>query len=282
MPRTPTSTLGLATPFLKWVGGKSRYATSIVEMFPDFTGTYFEPFMGSAAVYFALQPRKATLSDANAEVVRAFQQVTADPELVMAALDAMENTRERYLAIRAQEPESLSDLQRAARLIYLNKTSFRGLWRVNKRGQMNTPYGAYDRPLYNAQTMRACSTALQGAEIIESDFESVVSRAGAGDLVYLDPPYIPLGGWADFKRYTPEQFNAPDHERLAAAMQSASSRGALVLMSNSDTPTTREIYKAFHASVMVTRRDINLRAASRASTDLILSNFEPSEPDALF
>ena len=264
-----------ATPsFLKWVGGKARYSSALIELMPNFSGTYYEPFLGSGAVFFALSPKHAVLSDANAEVVKAFQQVAENAELIMELLEGMENTKENYLNIRAQDIEDLSDLQRGARLIYLNKTCFRGLWRVNKRGQMNTPYGEYYRPLFNRETMLACQATLSNTEVIESDFEAVIERAGNGDFVYLDPPYIPLGGFADFKRYTPEQFNEPEHIRLAEAMRRATARGAYVLMTNSDTPKTREVYSGFNYDTMNTRRDINLRAHGRASSDLLVSNYD--------
>lgn len=259
--------------FLKWVGGKSRYAQALVGFAPDYGGVYREPFLGSGAVFFQHAPMKAVLSDANAELVRAFQQIALQPEAVMGRLDSMENSKDYYLEVRAQDSETLSDLERAARLIYLNKTSFRGLWRVNRRGQMNTPYGAYDRPLYNRAEILACAEALRGVEIRECDFEEAVDNAGEGDFLYLDPPYVPLGGWADFKRYTPEQFNGEDHERLAMAMKRASDRGAFVLMTNSDTPLTREIFRDFNLDVMTTRRDINLVASARKSTDLLVANY---------
>ena len=129
--------------FLKWAGGKTRYAETLVALAPPFSGTYWEPFMGSAAVFFELAPSKAVLSDANEELVICFQQVAADPEAVMALLDEMPNTRDYFHAVRRQKTHDLTDLQRAARVIYLNKTSFRGLWRVNRRGEFNVPFGRY-------------------------------------------------------------------------------------------------------------------------------------------
>ena len=275
-------TLARTGSFLKWVGGKTRYSAALSALMPEFAGTYREPFMGSAAVFFELAPSKAVLTDANLDLVVAFQQVAADVEAVMGALDEMVNTREAFQVVRALDPGTLPDVERAARLIYLNKTSFRGLWRVNKRGQFNTPYGEYDRPLYNPETMRAASRALEGVEVRHTDFEAAVDEAGRGDFVYLDPPYIPLGGWADFKRYTAEQFGEVDHERLAAAMSRATDRGVGVLMSNSDTPTTRAIFADFELSTMATRRDINLNGGGRASTDLLVSNYELPAAPTLF
>jgi DNA adenine methylase len=259
--------------FIKWAGGKTRYATQLVAAAPPFTGRYWEPFMGSAAVFFELRPAKAVLSDANPELVACFQAVAAEPEAVMARLDAMVNTPEQFDLVRRQDPTGLDTIERAARVIYLNKTAFRGLWRVNRRGGFNAPYGAYDRPYYRRETLLEASQALAGADVRLCDFADALGEAAAGDWVFLDPPYLPEGGFADFKRYTSGQFRNADHERLAAEMHEASRRGVLLTMTNSDTDATRHIYAGFRWTRMATRRDINLRAAARASFDLVLTNY---------
>lgn len=259
--------------FLKWAGGKTRSAAQLVAAAPPFTGRYWEPFMGSAAVFFELRPAKAVLSDANPELVACFQAVAADPEGVMACLDRMPNTPEQFHLVRRQDPARLGPAERAARVIYLNKTAFRGLWRVNRRGGFNVPYGAYDRPYYRRETLLEASRALAGADLRLSDFADAVREATAGDWVFLDPPYLPEGGFADFKRYTPGQFRDADHERLAAEMRDASRRGVLLTMTNSDTEATRRIYAGFNTARMATRRDINLRASARASFDLVITNY---------
>jgi len=259
--------------FIKWAGGKTRYAAQLVAGAPPFTGRYWEPFMGSAAVFFELRPAKAVLSDANPELVACFRAVAADPEGVMAHLDALPNTAERFDLMRRQDPADLDDVARAARVIYLNKTAFRGLWRVNRRGGFNAPYGAYDRPYYRRATLLAAARALDGVELRLCDFADPLREAMAGDWVFLDPPYLPEGGFSDFKRYTAGQFHEADHERLAAEMRAASERGVLLTMTNSDTEATRRIYTGFTARRMATRRDINLRASARASADLVLQNY---------
>jgi DNA adenine methylase len=266
-----------AKSFLKWAGGKTRYASTLVRLAPDFTGTYREPFLGSGAVFFELLPQSAVLSDANPELVVCFQVVAADPDAVMSRLDEMPNTPEHFEAIRRQHPADLSDLDRAARVIYLNKTSFRGLWRVNRRNEFNTPYGAYDRPYYNRATLLRASKALTAAVVKTADFEDAFDEATPGDWVYCDPPYVPLGGWADFKRYTPGQFGESDHVRLCEAMRRTADRGVFVTMTNSDTPFVRELFGAdFQLLRLATRRDINLTAASRRSWDLVATNYDPS------
>jgi DNA adenine methylase len=164
-------------------------------------------------------------------------------------------------------------------VIYLNKTAFRGLWRVNRKGQFNTPYGAYDRPYYNRRTLLEAARMLDGKDIRVADFEEQLDEATAGDWVYLDPPYAPLGGWADFQRYTPGQFGESDHRRLCAAMKRASGRGVLVTLSNSDTPFVRRLFADdFQVARMATRRDINLQSTKRGSWDLVVTNYDL--PDA--
>ncbi len=266
--------LGAGRSFLKWAGGKTRYADQLVALAPPFAGRYFEPFMGSAAVFFELGPEKASLSDANPELVACFRQVAAEPEKVMALLDEMPNNREFFNEVRAQEVDVLSDNERAARVIYLNKTGFRGLWRVNKKGKFNVPYGEYDRPYYNRKTLLSASKALQGVDISLRDFSEALEEAQEGDWVYLDPPYIPVSQYSDFKRYTSGQFGEEDQARLAEAMHKASKRGVYVTMTNSETPLTREIFEGFNVSSMATRRDINLQAAKRTSSDLVFTNYE--------
>lgn len=266
--------------FLKWAGGKTRYAEQLAAMAPAFDGRYFEPFMGSAALFFELGPSEASLSDANPELVICFQQVAENPEKIMELLDEMPNTREFFNAERARDVADMSDLERAARVIYLNKTGFRGLWRVNRKGMFNVPYGAYNRPYYNRKTLLSASAGLQGVPIRCRDFAEALVEAQAGDWVYLDPPYIPLGGFADFKRYTAGQFGEEDQRRLAAAMREADKRGVYVTMTNSDTPLTREIFSGFHMTSMATRRDINLQAQSRGSVDLVFTTYELPRQDA--
>jgi DNA adenine methylase len=262
-----------AKPFLKWAGGKTRSAALLASLAPPFTGRYLEPFMGSAALFFEFAPERALLSDANKELVVCFQEVARDPHQVMDLLDQMPNTREHYMKVRSQDPETLSRPERAARVIYLNKTGFRGLWRVNRRGQFNVPYGEYSRPYYNADTLLRASKALAGVDIRLADFEEVIAEARPGDFVYLDPPYVPDRKWGDFKRYTPGQFSNGDHDRLAQAMRDADARGAHLMLTNSDTPHARRAFTGFRRRRIATRRDIHLTAAERDSVDLVITNY---------
>lgn len=265
--------------FLKWAGGKTRYAATLVSLAPEFTGSYREPFLGSGAVFFELGPQAAFLSDANEELVVCFRTVASNPEEVMRRLDEMPNSPEFFASVRQQRPDELDALDRAARVIYLNKTSFRGLWRVNRRNEFNTPYGAYDRPYYNRQILLAASKVLSNATIDTYDFEMALDAAEPHDWVYCDPPYVPLGGWADFKRYTAGQFGEEDHARLRDAMRRAASRGVFVTMTNSDTPLVHDLFSEdFRIFRLATRRDINLKGSSRSSWDLVITNYDPPSP----
>ena len=230
--------------------------------------------MGSAAVFFELGPADACLSDANLDLVICFREVAHDPHAVMAALDALSNTRETYLGVRAQDPATLSETDRAARVIYLNKTGYRGLWRVNQKGQFNVPYGEYQRPYYNRDTLLRASKALAGIRLEHADFSQALTAARAGDWIYLDPPYVPDRPWGDFKRYTSEQFPESDHVRLAELMWQADRHGVQLMLTNSDTQAVRSIFKGFRMRRLATRRDIHLGSApERASTDLVITNY---------
>lgn len=272
----------MAKPFIKWAGGKTRYANLLSALAPPIEGTYREPFMGSAALFFDLQPEVAVLSDMNEDLVICFQQVRKDPFAVMDLLDDMPNTRDYFEDVRRVDRTTLSAPARAAWVIYLNKTGFRGLWRVNQRGEFNVPYGQYDRPYYNRDTLLTAAKVLQAAEIRCEDFASAVLDAQPGDWVYLDPPYVPTGAWGDFTRYTKTKFPLAEHERLAQALRELTDRGIYFLLTNSDTPMVRELYDGFHMTTLATRRDIDLRASERKSTDLVVTNYTEFRHAQLF
>ncbi|MFV2062991.1 MAG: DNA adenine methylase [Chloroflexota bacterium] len=262
-----------AKPFLKWAGGKARSADKLAQNAPPFGGVYREPFMGSAAVFFALRPVRAVLSDANEDLVVCFQEVRRDPEAVMEALDSMVNSRVEFARIRGLDPRDLDPVQRSVRVIYLKKTAFRGLWRPNRSGQFNTPYGEYQRPCYNRDNLLGASRLLANARLECLDFAPALSAAAGGDFVYLDPPYVPETKWGDFRRYTAGQFDDTDHERLSRLMWEATARGVYVMLTNSDMPPVRRIYDGFRMTRISTRRDIHLKSSLRNSKDLVITNY---------
>lgn len=241
-----------AAPFIKWAGGKRALIPDIAKRFPEHVGTYWEPFVGGGAVFFTMADRigRAILSDRNEELVVAYQVVKDQVDDLIEALRAHERGHCRdekyYLRVRAQEPTSALDV--AARFIYLNKTCYNGLYRVNKAGRFNVPKGRYKNPdICNAERLRAASRVLGKATIRIGDFERVV-RPEADDFVYCDPPYDDC-----FTGYQADGFNADDQERLRDAIQGWAAAGADVMMSNSDTPLIRRLYRGGGVDSLSTR-----------------------------
>lgn len=259
--------------FVKWAGGKQALCTDISSRFPEFD-RYYEPFLGGGSVFFALEAQEAVLADANGWLIDTYCAIRDDWAAVCDELDRFKNTKTEFQRIRAIRPESLSLIQRAAQFIYLNKTCFRGLFRVNRSGQFNVPYGAYDRRYYERENLEAVSMRLQSATLMHCDFEFALSGVGASDFIYLDPPYYKVGGYSDFNRYTASQFRAADHIRLAAVCRELDARGVRWALSNSDTPFVRELYAGFRVSEIESRREINLNARSRNIIELIITNYE--------
>jgi DNA adenine methylase len=259
-------------PFIKWVGGKQALAQHLVGHFPLSFGRYFEPFLGGGSVFFELAPARATLADHNTWLLDTWEAVRDDWQAVARCLDAMENTREDYLRYRAVDPSSLRPAARAAHFIYLNKTGFRGLFRVNRQGRFNVPYGAYDRRYYDADNLRDVARVLHGVAFRRGDFELALDGIGTGDFVYFDPPYYKLGGYSDFNRYTSDQFREGDHVRLAALCRELDARGIRWAVSNSDTAFVRDLFRGFRAVDVEARREINLKSGDRNVRELLVTN----------
>lgn len=272
-----------ARPFVKWAGGKDRLLNQLQPYFPQSFERYIEPFLGGGAVFYFLRPARAILGDSNPELIEAYQVVRDQLEALMALLDQHApyvRDRAYYYRLRATDPTRLSPVQRAARFIYLNRTCYNGLYRVNRRGQFNVPFGRYSRPptLYDPENLRQVSALLQGADLRCTDFEETMAMAGPGDFVYLDPPYDPLSATANFTGYTRESFGRTEQERLAAAVRAAAGRGALVLLNNSDTPFVRMLYgeeSGFRVATVLGLRTINSNPMKRNGvTELVITNYD--------
>lgn len=267
----PNAPLPSAGPFLKWAGGKSQLLPQILPAFPDGFGRYFEPFLGGGAVFFALRPDSATLSDVNAELIGGYLTVRDNVDALIEHLQGHVNTPEYFYSMRSLRPESLPPLARASRLIYLNRTCFNGLYRVNQAGGFNVPFGNYVNPaICQADVLRQASEALQGKVITEGDYRVVLERARSGDLVYLDPPYVALGGHADFKRYNESPFGLDDHRELAGVFRELDRMGVHMVLSNSDTPLTRELYSSWRIQQVSARRRVSGKVGGRQSVPEIL------------
>ncbi len=262
-----------ARPVLKWAGGKQALAERLIRFFPADFATYYEPFIGGASVLLTLQPKKAVIGDLNEWLLETYVAIRSDQRRVASQLDTMENTREEFERIRRIAPGSLDLFQRAAHLIYLNKTCFRGLFRVNRRGQFNVPYGAYDRRYYDPENLGAVASCLRDVEIRFTDFELSLADVSADDFIYMDPPYYKQGGYADFDRYTKWKFRENDHVRLASVCRELDTRGVRWAVSNSDTPFVRTLFEGYTMHPIANRREINLNSQERDIDELLITNY---------
>lgn len=262
-----------AEPFIKWAGGKQALLPQLIPHFPKTFLRYIEPFIGGGASFFAMQPKSAIISDQNAWLIDTYEALRDDWKAVASALSALPNTKEDFLRIRAVSPTSLGPTERAAQFIFLNKTCFRGLFRVNQKGQFNVPYGAYDRRYFDPANLEAVSKSLKNVTILRGDFEGALIGSGEGDFVYFDPPYYKLGGYSDFNRYTSGQFREKDQVRLAAVCNELTDRKVKWAFSNSDTPLIKELFKGYRMVRINARREINLNSQDRNISELLILNY---------
>lgn len=263
---------------MKWAGGKAQLLSQMEPFFPKDFRTYFEPFLGGGAVFFHLRPVAAVLSDSNPELINAFAMVRDDPEGLMEELDfhfPRRKEEQYFYAVRAQDPAALSPVQRAARTIFLNKTCFNGLYRVNSDGRFNVPWGGYKNPtLYNRENLLAANALLKGRKLLLSDYRKACARAKVGDFVYLDPPYHPLSETSQFTGYTKEDFGSRQQRQLAETCRRMDKRGVLFMLSNSATPLVRSLYEGFQARVLRAKRAINSKGTGRGAIDeLLVTNY---------
>jgi DNA adenine methylase len=249
MPRT----LPRAEPVLKWAGGKRRLVEQYASHFPGKFGHYHEPFFGGGAVYFwlwsqgRLQGKSCGLSDINPELVNFYRVLKSQSEALYALLQEHQarHAEEHYYEVRRRPPAELDPVQRAARLLYLNRTCFNGLYRENSRGEFNVPMGRYSKPrIFHQVGLDAARQALQSATLQQAPYHAVEDEAQPGDLVYFDPPYQPLSTTASFTSYTQHDFNEQDQADLASLFHRLRQRKVRVLLSNSDCPLIRQLYKS--------------------------------------
>jgi DNA adenine methylase len=262
-----------AEPVLKWAGGKRQLLPEICARLPARIHTYFEPFLGGGAVLFELAQKRrferAVVSDQNPELVETYQVIQRDVESLIKILSKMPHSEEEYYRVRASSPRLPS--RRAARMIYLNRTGYNGLYRVNKSGQFNVPFGRYVSPrICDPERLRAAAAVLARVEIRHSDFEQTVARARPRDAVYFDPPYVPLSETARFAEYYSTPFGEAEHRRLQRVFAELVNRRVDVLLSNSDTPLTRELYGDYCLETVAARRNINSDGTRRGQVHEIL------------
>jgi DNA adenine methylase len=262
-------------PFLKWAGGKGQVLAQLAPHFPARFNRYFEPFVGSGAVFFFLRRTRrrfpATLTDSNLDLVNAYAAVRDSVSELVPLLEAHQRRHSKSYYYRVRDEarlEHLTPVERAARLIYLNKTCYNGLYRVNRKGKFNVPVGSYERPaLFRRGNLEAASGALAGTALRHADFSSVLESARRGDFVYFDPPYYTTGlGFTGYAVAASGQaaFGAEEHYRLSRVVRKLAERGCSVLVSNSDTGFVRRIYDGFSVSTITARRFINCNGAGRS------------------
>lgn len=271
-------------PILKWAGGKTQLLSALASHIPSNFSRYVEPFIGGGALFFALQPEHALISDSNPELVNLYQQVANDVEAVIRCLKGYENTREMFYDVRGQDWQRLAPCEAAARMIYLNRTCFNGLYRVNRKGEFNVPFGNYRNPsICDEKNLRAAAEVLKRAEIVCCDFSKVLGgMVRRGDFVFLDPPYVPVGKWGDFKRYTKEQFSNDDQVRLSQAVEEIHRNGVWAVLTNSNHPFVHKLYSGHNIDIVQTKRNISSNGAMRRGEDVIVDIIPTGSEDSIY
>ena len=270
-------------PFTKWVGGKRQLLPQLQKFKPENYNTYFEPFVGGGALLFSLHPQNAVINDFNSSLMNVYRVIKENPEELLEILEkhAKNNSKEYYLEIRSADRdgriEKMSNVEKAARLLYMLKVDFNGLYRVNKKGQFNVPYGRNKNPkIADRENIMAVSDYFNSCNIdfLSGDFEKAVQGVKENDFVYFDPPYIPLSSTANFTSYTEDGFSFDDQKRLRDTFFRLSNIGAYVMLSNSDTPLTRELYVGANIHEVSASRTINSNAKKRGKVgELIITNY---------
>ena len=266
----------LPKPFLKWAGGKGQLVDQIMPHIPADFGTYFEPFLGGGALFFALVRAgrldwcERRLSDVNRELIDTYAAVCDRVQDVIDILKMHRYDRDHYLAVRAISPDNLAPPERAARMVYLNRCGYNGLYRVNSRGEFNVPFGRYNDPVIcDGANLEAVSLALLGVRLRACPFEVALAQAREGDLVYLDPPYHQVSE-TSFVGYSAAGFSRADQEAVAVAAHELVGRGVHVILSNADTPWIRERYSTFRIFDIRSRRNINSKGGQRGPVGEVL------------
>ena len=274
-----------AAPVLKWVGGKGRLLAQLAPLFPPTFARYYEPFVGGGAVFLHLAPPVAILNDGNPHIAALYRHLRDETDPL---LQTLHDLRRAYLALSHAEREyeyyrlrarynvlPPGAIEKSALLVVLNKTGYNGLYRENRRGGLNVPFGRYDNPtLFDEANMRAVAARLHTAEITSADFADAVANAQAGDFVYFDPPYMPVSKTAAFTAYNRTGFAQSEHIRLADVFRLLARRGVQVMLSNSDSSLVRDLYKDFRLHAVWAARAVNSNPARRGKVaELVVTSY---------
>jgi DNA adenine methylase len=268
------------SPILRWIGGKRQLVSHLISFLPrDIEGRiYHEPFLGAGWLFFALRPEKAVLSDANVHLIQCYEFVRDSWEEVSKYLwkHLSQDSEDHYYKVRARYNSSSSSPDQAARFIYLNKSCFNGIFRVNQNGQFNVPYGWKKRPaIPDSSHLERVSCILRRASLSAQPFEHSLRGLSRRDFVYLDPPYPPLNGvTANFTHYTKDRFKVDDQLRLAGAVRELDERGCKFMMSNADTCQIRSLYKGFYISSLPVTRYVTCKSVKHRVSELVITNYQ--------
>lgn len=260
-------------PILKWAGGKQQLLSQLIPAVPSHYNKYIEPFFGGGALFFALAPNRAIISDSNPEIINVYRCTANYPEKLISILETLKMDKETYYHIRSWDLSDKSDIERAARILYLNRLCFNGLYRVNRKGIFNVPYGDYKNPKVSfPYELQMASRLLKNCTICCEDYKEILSiYAEEGDFIFIDPPYLPISKYSDFKRYTRDQFHESDHVELAEKIKELHKKGCHVLVTHSNHPLISELYKDFKIDVFQTKRNINKNPELRKGEDVVIS-----------
>ena len=264
-----------AKPFLKWAGGKTQLMDEILNSAPKHFNKYFEPFLGGGAVFFNLNPKQAFLSDLCEDLINCFIAVQQTPNELVQELESYPYSEEFFYQIRelsrTEEFAKLSNLKKAARFIYLNKTCFNGLYRVNSQGHFNVPFGKYKNPqLFKIENIMACNQALKDVELKNATYDNILEKVSKDDFVYLDPPYSPLSQSASFTSYTSDGFSDNKQAELRNFCDKLNEKGAKFLLSNSYTTLILSLYKNYEIQTVKAKRAINSVSKGRGQINEVL------------
>lgn len=264
-------------PFLKWAGGKTRLISQYKEYFPNHYHTYYEPFLGGGAVFFHLQPSHAVLTDINADLVLTYRCVRDNLGELITLLQAHQQRHNSEYYYDVRNYHSGTNLEKAARFIYLNKTCFNGLYRVNSQGKFNVPVGKYKNPgICQEEILKLASQTLKKVEIKQANFDEVLNYAtDSNDFVYFDPPYYPLNKTSNFTAYSNFSFDEHQQIKLRDIFIKLADKGVKVMLSNSDCPFIHELYSGFNIHTISAARSINSNAQKRGKiTELLVTSYE--------
>ena len=266
-------------PIVKWVGGKRQLMLELLKNMPETYNRYFEPFIGGGALFFELQPQNGYISDMNEELINLYTVVRDDVYELIDALNKHKVSKEYFLKIRnldrTEKYNKLSDIEKASRFIYLNRTCFNGMYRVNSQGQFNVPFGNYKNPrIVDAENLINCSNLLKNTEICCADFSKILNKVQKCDFVYFDPPYVPLNETSSFTSYTKDGFDLDMQFKLIDVCDKLDSMGVMFMLSNSDTKLVNELYSNYEIKKVFASRAINANGNGRGKiTEVLVRNY---------